>query len=37
MDLTPLISSTDIDIVSYAQGYVERFNKEALNDIKNAL
>lgn len=37
MDLTPLIENTDIDIISYARGFIERFNIEAVNGIKNAL
>ncbi|HEY9060199.1 MAG TPA: PIG-L family deacetylase [Pseudobacteroides sp.] len=37
MDLTPLIENVDIDIISYARGFIERFNLEAVNAIKNAL
>lgn len=37
MDLTPLIVDTALDISSFAQGFIERFNLEAVNAIKDAL
>jgi len=37
MDLTPLIVDPSIDIIAFARGFIERFNMEAVDNIKNAL
>ncbi|MDP4179854.1 MAG: PIG-L family deacetylase [Bacillota bacterium] len=37
MDLTPLINNTELNIIEYVQGYIDRFNEDIINGIKSVL